>query len=136
MYLVASVRLSVTTLTAEVRFLACSGQLCRVQQSAKNSHYQSKLFVCVSSNHADAVDWLLILGCFKYLVFSWVMSGVKAKKTIYSEFVTHFCGTPFIYLPWKLKFEQYLPQGNKWFARLDTLHTFLIQRKLKEKIST
>ncbi len=36
-------------------------RLCRVQQRAKKSHYQSKVFVCVSNNRADAVDWLLIL---------------------------------------------------------------------------
>ena len=31
-----------------------------VQQRAKQSDYQSKMFVCVSNNHADAVDQLLI----------------------------------------------------------------------------
>ena len=35
-------------------------RLCRVQQRAKKTHYQSEVFVCVSSNHADVVDWLLI----------------------------------------------------------------------------
>ncbi len=34
-------------------------RLCRVQQRAKKSHYQSTVFVCVSSNRADAVDLLL-----------------------------------------------------------------------------
>ncbi len=35
-------------------------RLCRVQQRAKKSHYQSYVFVCVSSNRVDAVDRLLI----------------------------------------------------------------------------
>ena len=35
-------------------------RLCRVQQRARKSNYQSKVFVCVSSNRADAVDRLLI----------------------------------------------------------------------------
>ncbi len=39
-------------------------RLCRVQQRAKKSHYQSEVFVCVSSNRADAVDRLLIGNCF------------------------------------------------------------------------
>ncbi len=34
--------------------------LCRTQQRAKKSYYQSKMFVCVSTNRADAVDRLLI----------------------------------------------------------------------------
>ena len=29
--------------------------------SAKNSHYQSKVFVCVSANGVDVVNWLLII---------------------------------------------------------------------------
>ncbi len=57
MYLVASVRLSVrlsvcpsvSALTAEP-----------FDQKAKKSHYQSKVFVCVSNSRADAVDRLLI----------------------------------------------------------------------------
>ncbi len=35
-------------------------RLCKVQQRANKSHYQSKVFVYVSNNHADAVDQLLI----------------------------------------------------------------------------
>ncbi len=32
---------------------------------AEKSHYQSEVFVCVSTNRADVVDWLLIeLGIF------------------------------------------------------------------------
>ena len=55
MHLVASVHPS-------VRLSVCpSSRLCRVQQRAKKSHYQSKVFVCVSSNLADVVDWLLIM---------------------------------------------------------------------------
>ena len=34
--------------------------LCGVQQRAKKIHYQSRVFVCVSNNRTDAVDWLLI----------------------------------------------------------------------------
>ncbi len=48
-----SVRPSVRPLTAEPFDL-------RVVQRAKRSHYQSEVFVCVSNNHADAVDQLLI----------------------------------------------------------------------------
>ena len=55
-----------------VRPFVCQGQLsgtqrsilgarlCRVQQRAKKSHYQSRVFVSVSNNRADAVDRLLI----------------------------------------------------------------------------
>ncbi len=51
-----SVRLSVC-----MSKLSCLGaRLCRVQQRAKRSHYQSKMFVCVSTYCADAVDWLLL----------------------------------------------------------------------------
>ncbi len=35
-------------------------RLCHVQHRAKKTHYQSKVFVCVSNNHADVVDRLLI----------------------------------------------------------------------------
>ena len=35
-------------------------RLCRMQQRAKKGHYQSQVFVCVSSYRADAVDRLLI----------------------------------------------------------------------------
>ncbi len=60
MYLVASVCpffcLSVSALTAE----PLGALLCRVRQRAKKSHYQSKVFVCVSNSRADAVDRLLI----------------------------------------------------------------------------
>ena len=35
------------------------------QQRARKSHYQSRVFVCVSSNRTDAVDWLLILLYYK-----------------------------------------------------------------------
>ncbi len=50
MYLVASVRPSVCP----------TSRLCRVQQRAKKSNYQSMEFVCVSNSRADAVDRLLI----------------------------------------------------------------------------
>ena len=36
-------------------------RLCRVQQRAKKSHYQSRMFVCVSNDRADAVDRVLII---------------------------------------------------------------------------
>ena len=39
-------------------------QLCWVQQRAKKSNYQSKVFVCASNNHAGAVNRLLILLLF------------------------------------------------------------------------
>ncbi len=35
-----------------------------MQKRAEKSHYQSKVFVCVSNNHTDAVDRLSILGIF------------------------------------------------------------------------
>ncbi len=58
MHLVASVHPS-------VRLSVCpSSRLCRVQQRAKKSHYQSKVFVCVRNNHVDAVNGLLIVGGF------------------------------------------------------------------------
>ncbi len=37
------------------------GLALRVQQRAKKSHYQSRVFVCVSNNRADVVDRLLII---------------------------------------------------------------------------
>ncbi len=60
MHLVASVCLSV-----KVKFLACSGRY-----AISNTYkYQSKVIVCNQwafvDNHADAVDWLLILGGFR-----------------------------------------------------------------------
>ncbi len=63
MYLVASVHLSVSLSMAEPFdlwpwFIRGSALL----SAAKNSHYQSKVFVCVSNNRADVVDRLLILG--------------------------------------------------------------------------
>ncbi len=65
MYLVASVRLSVRPLSVSALtpepFDLLGAQLCRVRQRAKKSHYQSKVFVCVSNSRADAVDRLLIL---------------------------------------------------------------------------
>ncbi len=51
-----SVRPSVTALAAE----PLVARLCRVQQRTKKSHYQSQVFVCVSSYLTDAVDRLLI----------------------------------------------------------------------------
>ncbi len=62
MYLVASVRLSVHP---SVRPSVCPSALSR--QRAKKSHYQAKVFVCVSNSRADAVDRLLILNGFKIL---------------------------------------------------------------------
>ncbi len=46
-------------------------RLCQVQQRAKNSHYQSKVFVRVSSNRADAVDRLLIYYSFSDIIGCW-----------------------------------------------------------------
>ena len=34
--------------------------LCRVRQRAKKSHYQYKVFVCVSNNCVDAINQLFI----------------------------------------------------------------------------
>ncbi len=44
----------------EIMYLVASVCPSVGQQRAKKSHYQSKVFVCVSSNHADAFDRLLI----------------------------------------------------------------------------
>ncbi len=66
MYLVASVRPSVRPFVCPsspvwtIWPLILGARLCRVQQGAKKSHYQSKMFVCVSNNRADTVDRLLI----------------------------------------------------------------------------
>ncbi len=62
MYLVASVRLSVrpSVRPSALSRLILGARLCRVRQRAKKSHYQSKVFVCVSNSRADAVDRLLI----------------------------------------------------------------------------
>ena len=59
MHLVASVHPSVC------RFV-CRGSppLCQVQQRAKKSRYQSKMFVCVSTYSTDAVDRILIFVSF------------------------------------------------------------------------
>ncbi len=54
MYLVASVRLSVSQ----------RSHGSALPSAAKRSHYQSKVFVCVSKNRADAVDRLLIINCY------------------------------------------------------------------------
>ena len=66
MHLVASVRLSFR-LHSHGRISGTQGsilgaRLCRVQERARViiSHYQSITFVCVSNNHADAVDQHLI----------------------------------------------------------------------------
>ena len=70
MYLVASVspsvRLSVrqsalSRLNRLTYDLDLGARLCRVQQRAKRSHYQSEVFVCVSHNRVYAVDRLLIV---------------------------------------------------------------------------
>ena len=59
-----SVRLSVRP---SVCPSVCLSVCALTQKRAKKSHYQSMEFVCVSNNHADAVDRLLIfevtLGC-------------------------------------------------------------------------
>ncbi len=57
MYLVASVNPSVCPSS---RGWTVWPRLCRVQQRAKRSHYQSEVVVCVSNNRADAVDRVLI----------------------------------------------------------------------------
>ena len=43
-------------------------RLCRVKQGAKESRYQSQVFVCVSTNRADVVDRLLIFNVFTQTV--------------------------------------------------------------------
>ena len=53
MYLLASVCPSVTALIISPRCL----------KRAEKSHFQSEVFVCVSTNRADAVDRLLICSC-------------------------------------------------------------------------
>ncbi len=42
------------------QWLILGARLCRVQRRAKKSHYQSRVFVCVSNNCTDAGDRLLI----------------------------------------------------------------------------
>ena len=59
MYLVASVCPSVCP-SVRPSVSALTAWLCRVQQRAKKSYYQSMMFVCVSSSLADAVNRLLI----------------------------------------------------------------------------
>ncbi len=54
-------------------------RLCRVRQRAKKSHYQSKVFVCVSNSRADEVDRFLIL----HLVYT------IADELIYWFWYTH-----------------------------------------------
>ena len=44
-----SFSLSVCPSVCALKFLECSGR------------YQSKVFVCVSNNHADAADWLFMI---------------------------------------------------------------------------
>ena len=41
--------------------LIFGARLCRVHQRAKKIHYQSEVFVCVSTYHADTVDRLSML---------------------------------------------------------------------------
>ncbi len=69
MYLVASVHLSVCQIYGVQRSML-GAQLCRVQKRAKKINYQSKEFVHVSNNRADAVDELLILLCFWKVMFN------------------------------------------------------------------
>ncbi len=63
MYLVASVRPSPISRLNRLTYD-------RVQQRAKKSPYQSRVFVCVSSNRADAVDRLLMTNVFIIKVIS------------------------------------------------------------------
>ncbi len=60
MHLVASVRVFVSAQIYDAQRSILGARLCRVQVRAKNSGYQSKVFVCVSTYRADAVDRLLI----------------------------------------------------------------------------
>ena len=61
--------------------------LCRVQQRAKKSHYQSKVFVCVSSNRVDAVDRLLILVLF---LLSFFRPFIKVKECVIKDHSPNF----------------------------------------------
>ena len=74
MHLVASIHpsvrlcvfLSALCLKVKIKFLACSGRyqgLGFAECSKEQSHYQSRMFVCVSNNHTDAVDRLLLTVC-------------------------------------------------------------------------
>ena len=56
-------------------------RLCRVQQRPKESHYQSNVFVCVSSNRADEVDWLLIYLFFRNTLLQKKFLQSKSKET-------------------------------------------------------
>ncbi len=58
MYLVVSVRLS-------VRLSVCMSELSCLNRLTFDLDYQSKMFVCVSTTRADAVDRLLIGFGFK-----------------------------------------------------------------------
>ncbi len=58
MYFVVSIRQG---RISRAKLLILRARLCRVQQRTKKSHYQLKMFVCVSNNRMHPVDWLLIL---------------------------------------------------------------------------
>ncbi len=47
-----------------VQWSILGARLCQVQQGAKENDYLSKMFLCVLTNRADAVDRLLILDVF------------------------------------------------------------------------
>ncbi len=80
-----SVRPSVSALTAEPSILGA--RLCQVQQRAKRSYYQPKVFVCVSNNHVDAVDRLLIVRALVMLlnVISFA-SSIRYTPMIYFSY--------------------------------------------------
>ena len=67
-------------------------RLCRVQQRATRSHYQSKIFVCASTNCADAVDQLFSkIGCLRLFVFCFDFLspslGIKTKLALTPEYL-------------------------------------------------
>ena len=70
MHLVASVCPSVSP---SVRPFVCQF----VQHRAKKTHCQSKVFVCVSNNCADAVDQLLIIWCKNQFAYNLAQSQLK-----------------------------------------------------------
>ncbi len=83
MYLVASV-------CPSVRQSILGARLCRVQQRAKKSDYQSAEFVCVSNCRADAADRLLIfrmLLSITSIIVTWRKGDLRPTHTPPNGFI-------------------------------------------------
>ncbi len=72
-----SVRLSVG-----VQRSILGARLCRVQQRAKKSDYQTTVFVCVLNNCMDAVDQLLIKN---HISHRWMLMTKAFGLTLFSQ---------------------------------------------------